>query len=337
MKAGRFSVSTRTFRLTEIPTPQANSNQVRIKVMAAGVCLSDVHLLSGILTPAYLDGDEVTMGHEVAGIIDQVGEKVTDWKIGDRVLVCAGVRDSNNHVTTLGFDYDGGFAESVVTDSETLIRIPDGMPFEEACIIPDAVSTPWAAITQTAQVVAGESVAVFGVGGLGVHAVQLLKIIGAYPVIAVDPLEEARDRALSVGADFALDPLAPDFTKQVREITDGQGVNVAFDFAGISVVRVQALKLLSERGRLVIVGLANEPIVIANDIAFAYKRSQVLGHYGSETIHTQQLVDLVAQGKLDLSASISVVLPLDEVERAFHQLENKINNPIRIVIKPNGD
>jgi D-arabinose 1-dehydrogenase-like Zn-dependent alcohol dehydrogenase len=337
MKAGRFSVSTRSFRIEDVPIPNPGEGQVRIKVMAAGVCLSDVHLLSGILTPAYLLGDEVTMGHEVAGVIDVLGADVSDWQKGESVIVCAGVRDSKNRVTTLGFDYDGGFAEYVITDVETLIRIPDGIPFEQACIIPDAVSTPWAAITQTAKVQRGESAAVFGVGGLGVHAVQLLKIIGASPVIGVDPLAQARERALAVGADVALDPQSDDFSQKVKELSNGKGLDVCFDFAGTTQVRTQSLKLLAEGGRLAIVGLANEPIVIPNDIAFAYKRCQVLGHYGSETHHSQELVNLLAQRKLDLSASVSAVLTLDELESAFHQLENKINNPIRIVIRPNLD
>ncbi|MBC7462644.1 MAG: zinc-binding dehydrogenase [Actinobacteria bacterium] len=337
MKAARFKVSTREFQLDEIPIPTPDAGQVRIEVMAAGVCLSDVHLLSGILTPAYLVGDEVTMGHEVAGFVEEIGPGVVDWVLGDRVIVCAGVRDSKNRVTTLGFDYDGGFAEYVVADVATLVRIPKDLPFEQACIIPDAVSTPWAAICQTGQVKKGEAVAVFGIGGLGVHAVQLLSVIGAEPVIAIDPLEQARARSLAVGADFALDPFDPDFSSKFRDATQGRGVNVAFDFVGSSVVRTQALKLLAEGGRLVIVGLANEQIVIPNDIAFAYKRTQILGHYGSEPLHTQEIVNLIADGKLDLSGSISSILPLEKITDAFHQLENKINNPIRIVIKPNSN
>ncbi|HEX7405741.1 MAG TPA: zinc-binding dehydrogenase [Candidatus Nanopelagicaceae bacterium] len=334
MRAARILISSREFRLVDIPVPSPGLGQVRIDVRAAGVCLSDVHLLTGVITPAYLIGDEVTLGHEIAGVIEEIGESVEDWSVGDRVIVCAGVRDENNRVTTLGFDYDGGFAEFIVTDISTLVKIPDNLGFEEACIIPDAVSTPWAAITQTAQVKEGESVAVFGIGGLGIHAVQLLRIIGASPIIAVDPIPEARTRALSVGADFAFDPEDPKFLEQATGVTVGVGVDAAFDFAGSGSARNQALRMLTEGGRLVIVGLANESIVIPNDIAFAYKRSQVLGHYGSERFHTQQLVDLIRDGRLDLSASISEMMSLENIRDALDQLENKTNNPIRIVIKP---
>ncbi|GDX21025.1 alcohol dehydrogenase [Actinomycetes bacterium] len=326
MRAGRISVSRRTFEVVDVPTPDAGAGQVRIKVGAAGVCLSDVHFLEGILSPGYLEGDHVTLGHEVAGTIDQIGSGVTTSAIGDRVVVIAGERNTNQQITTMGFDYDGGWAEYVVTKAELVAKIPDALAFEQAAIIPDAVSTPWAAITSTGDVVAGEKVAVFGVGGLGIHAVQLLKIIGAF-VIAIDPREDARANALERGADFAF---APDD----GELKKHRGLSAVFDFAGVSPVRKQALSMLGEQGRLVIVGIANEPIVIPNDMAFTYMRTQIMGHYGSEAHHVTELIELAATGRLDLSHSVSEVLPLESAGKALDKLANKVGNPIRIVLKP---
>ena len=334
MRAGRIKISTREFNVVDTPIPHPGSGQVRIKVEAAGVCLSDVHLLDSTLSPGFLEGDEVTMGHEVAGVIESLGLDVLDWKIGNRVIVCAGIRDAKGRIRTQGFDFDGGFAEFMIADVSTLVAIHDELSFEEACIIPDAVSTPWAAIKQTAKVESGESSMVYGLGGLGIHAVQLLKIIGSSPIIAVDPLPLARERALMVGADFALDPGDGEFNKKLRDATNGRGANVAFDFAGVSAVRSQALPLLAEGGRLVIIGIAGEPILIPNDMAFVYKRNQILGHYGSEVYHTQELVGLVKNGKLDLSTSISSIFSLEEAGLALKQLENKTDNPIRIILKP---
>jgi D-arabinose 1-dehydrogenase-like Zn-dependent alcohol dehydrogenase len=326
MRAGRISVSTRAFEVVDVATPDAGVGQVRIKVGAAGVCLSDVHFLEGILSPGYLEGDHVTLGHEVAGTIDQVGSGVTNSSVGDRVVVIAGERNAAQQITTMGFDYDGGWAEYVVTKAELVAKIPDSLPFEQAAIIPDAVSTPWAAITSTGHVVAGEKVAVFGVGGLGIHAVQLLKIIGAF-VIAIDPREDARANALARGADYAF---APDDV----ELKKHRGVTAAFDFAGVSPVRKQAISMLGEQGRLVIVGIANEPIVIPNDMAFTYMRTQIMGHYGSEAHHVTELLDLAASGRLDLSHSVSEVMPLERAGEALDKLANKIGNPIRIVLRP---
>jgi D-arabinose 1-dehydrogenase-like Zn-dependent alcohol dehydrogenase len=327
MKAGRINISSRKFEVKEIPTPIAGPGQVRIKVAAAGVCLSDVHFLDGTLKPGFLQGDEVTIGHEVAGVIDQIGDGVSNFVVGDRVLIIAGERNERGQVTTLGFDYDGGFAEYLVAKSSLALKIPDHLPLEQAAIIPDAVSTPWAAISSTGQVKEGESVAVFGVGGLGFHAVQLLKMIGCSKVIAIDPREDARGRALEVGSDFAFDP-------GDEGLKNHRGLNCAFDFAGVTSVRKQALSLLGEEGRLVIVGIANEPITIPNDMAFTYMRTQIRGHYGSEAHHTQELVNFVADGNLDLSRSISQVLPLEQAAEALKLLESKVGNPIRILLKP---
>ena len=334
MRAGRITISTRKFEVVDHPIPEAGHGRVRVAVKAAGVCLSDVHLLDSTLSPGYLEGDVVTMGHEVAGVIDQIGDGVTDWSIGDRVIICAGTRDEKGRVRTQGFDFDGGFADFMVADADTLVAIHDQLSFEEACIIPDAVSTPWAAITQTAQMRAGLSSAVFGIGGLGIHAVQLLKIVVCAPIIAVDPLLQARERAINAGADLALDPLDPEFAKKVRAITNGRGIDSAFDFAGVSAVRIQALPLLAEGGKLIIIGIASEPINIPSDMAFVYKRNQILGHYGSEVHHTQELVELVRAGKLDLSGSISSIMALEQAKEALAQLASKSDNPIRIVLRP---
>ena len=327
MKAGRITVSIRKFEVKEVPTPNAGDGKVRIKVGAAGVCLSDVHFLDGTLNPGHLQGDEVTIGHEVAGTIDEIGSGVTKFKLGDRVLVIAGERNEKNQITTLGFDYDGGYAEYVIAKESLLVKIPENLPFEQAAIIPDAVSTPWAAISSTAKIQRGESVAVFGVGGLGIHAVQLLKMIGCSKVIAVDPRSQARETALEIGADYAFDP-------SDEELKRHRGLNACFDFAGVTPVRKQALSLLGEEGRLVIVGIANEPITIPNDMAFTYMRTQILGHYGSEAHHTEELVQFVSEGKLDLSNSVSEVLPLSQAALALEKLEKKIGNPIRIVLRP---
>ncbi len=327
MRAGRITVSTRAFAVVDVPTPDAGAGEVRIKVAAAGVCLSDVHFLEGILSPGYLVGDCVTLGHEVAGVVDQIGAGVSGVTLGDRVVVTVEQRNEAQQITTLGFDYDGGWAEYLVTKADYIAKIPDSLPFEQAAIIPDAVSTPWAAISSTGKIQAGESAVVFGVGGLGIHAVQLLKIVGCSKIIAIDPRSEARARALARGADFAFAPDDP-------EIKQHRGLNAAFDFAGVTSVRKQALSLLGEQGRLVIIGIANEPIVIPNDMAFTYMRTQITGHYGSEARHVRELLEFAAQGKLDLSQSVTEIMPLENAAQALEKLAKKIGDPIRIVLKP---
>ncbi|BAW10649.1 zinc-binding dehydrogenase [Nocardia seriolae] len=326
------SPRSRRLELDEVPIPEPGPDHVLIKVEAAGVCLSDVHLIDGTLTPLFLPGDVVTLGHEVAGTVHALGPGVTSAKVGDRVVLQAGeLRGAATY--TRGVDYDGGWAEYTLARVDTLVPIPDELPFEQACFIPDAVSTPWAAITATAEVKPGEAVGVWGVGGLGAHGIQLLRLVGAAPIIAVDPLPAARERALDFGADLALDPADPDLRRKVFETT-GTGLNAAFDFAGVAPVREQAVVCLAPQGRLVLVGLTDTPITITGGTAFSFFQQQVRGHYGSQPEDVSKLVKLQGLQRVDFSRSVSAVLPLADAAKAVHTLEAKEGNPIRIILKP---
>ncbi|MCG3040345.1 zinc-binding dehydrogenase [Streptomyces fenghuangensis] len=331
--AGRLDVKTRAFSVEEVPTPRPGPGEVLVKVEAAGVCLSDVHLIDGTLTPLYLPGDTVTLGHEVAGVVAEPGAGVTRWRPGQRVLLQAG-EEREGAVWTRGVDYDGGWAEYAVATESTLVRIPDELPFEQAAIIPDAVSTPWAAITATARTEPARPAGVWGAGGLGVHGVQLLRLVGAAPIIAVDPLPEARERALAFGADLALSADDPELPARVRGETGGAGLAVAFDFAGVPAVREQAVRCLGQGGRLVLVGLTDKPLTITDGTAFSYFQQQVLGHYGSFDEHVVQLVELVRRHRLEFSRSVSGVLPLAEAGEAVDRLLRKEGNPVRLILRP---
>jgi threonine dehydrogenase-like Zn-dependent dehydrogenase len=333
MRAGRMNFATGSFAVRDVPVPVAGPGEVRVRVRAAGVCLSDVHLIDGTLRPLLLPGDEVTLGHEVAGEVESLGPGMDAPALGSRVIVGAG-KQVGEAVWTMGVDYDGGWAEYLVVPAEALVPIPDTLPFEQAAIIPDAVSTPWGAIEWTGRVRAGEAAGVWGVGGLGIHAVALLRLVGAAPIIAIDPLPEARERALSFGADAALDPGADRFRQELAALTAGRGLDVAFDFAGVTAVRTQALAALAVGGRLVLVGLAGAPITLGHDTAFQYGRKQVLGHYGSEERHVPELVRLVELGRLDVSRSVSATLPLTQAAEAVRVLAEKDGNPIRLVLIP---
>lgn len=333
MLVGRMNFATKTFAMREVPVPDPDAGEVRVRVRAAGVCLSDVHLIQGVLNPLLLPGPEVTLGHEVSGEVDAVGAGVTGVAEGTRVIVGAG-KHVDGIVWTMGVDYDGGWAEYVVVPAEVLLPIPDSLPFEQAAIIPDAVSTPWAAIEWTAKVRAAEPVGVWGIGGLGVHGVALLRLVGAAPIIAVDPVAAARQRALDFGADVALDPADPQFAAHVALATGGAGLSVAFDFAGAAPARAQALSSLGAGGRLVLVGITGETLTAGNDGIFQYFRKQILGHYGSEPRHVAELVRLAQLGRIDLSRSVTATLPLADAEQAVQRLESKQGNPIRLVLIP---
>ncbi|MGC5543432.1 zinc-binding dehydrogenase [Streptomyces griseus] len=333
MRAARLHLPSRTLTVEEVDRPAPGPGEVLVKVGAAGVCLSDVHLIDGTLSPMYPEGDTVTLGHEVAGTVAETGPGVEGWTVGDRVVLQAG-EERRGRTYTRGVDYDGGWAEYALATATTLVALPDSLPFEQAAIIPDAVSTPWAAVTATGDVRAAEAVGVWGVGGLGAHAVQLLRAVGAHPVVAVDPAPAARKRALEFGADLALDPADPQFREKVLEATGGAGLAAAFDFAGVAPVREQALTALAPKGRLVLVGLTDQPLTVDNGTLFSYLQHRILGHYGSESHHVPQLVRLAEGGRLDFSRSITDVLPLEDVAAAVRRTETKEGDPVRIVLRP---
>jgi D-arabinose 1-dehydrogenase-like Zn-dependent alcohol dehydrogenase len=344
MLAGRLAIPTRKFEVREVPVPEPGPGQVRIRVRAAGVCLSDVHLIDGTLSPPFLDGDEVTLGHEVAGEIDTIGPDVPGpWEPGRRVTLQAGEQCGACAnclrflpclaVRTRGVDYDGGWAEYALASHHTLVPIPDDMPFDQAAIVPDAVSTPWGAITGPGRAaVPGRPAGVWGVGGLGAHAVQLLRIVGAAPIVAVDPLPAARERALEFGADVALDPAEPDLRDRVLALTGG--LNVAYDMAGAAVVREQAVRCLGLGGRLVLVGLTPEPLTVSDSIGLSFRGKQILGSYGGGAEAVEQLITLARYGRLDLARSISDTLPLADAAEAVARLTAKTGNPIRLILRP---
>jgi D-arabinose 1-dehydrogenase-like Zn-dependent alcohol dehydrogenase len=334
MRAARLNLSTRTLSVEDVEKPAPGPGEVLVKVEAAGVCLSDVHLIHGYFgKPPYLAGDTVTLGHETAGVVAEAGAGVTAWKPGDRVVLQAGeIREGR--VWTRGVDYDGGWAEYALARQDTLVALPDSIPFEQGAIIPDAVSTPWGAIATTARVGAAQSVGVWGIGGLGAHGVQLLRAVGACPIIAIDPSPAARERALAFGADIALDSADPDLRSAIRAATGGLGLEFAFDFAGVTPVREQALKQLAPGGKLVLVGLSGQPITIEDSTRFQAAQYQLLGHYGSPAEAVGQLIRLQAGGRLDFARSISEVMGLEQAAEAVERLEKKVGDPIRIVLRP---
>ncbi|MER6017918.1 zinc-binding dehydrogenase [Streptomyces anulatus] len=333
MRAARLHLPSRTLAVEEVDRPVPGPGEVLVKVEAAGVCLSDVHLVDGTLSPMYLEGDTVTLGHEVAGTVAEPGPDVPGWSPGTRVVLQAG-EQRRGRTHTRGVDYDGGWAEYALATASTLVALPDSLPFEQAAIIPDAVSTPWAAVTATGDVRAAEAVGVWGAGGLGAHAVQVLRAVGAHPVVAVDPAPAARRRALEFGADLALDPADPLFREKVLGATGGVGLEAAFDFAGVPPVREQALATLAPKGRLVLVGLTDQPLTVARGTLFSYLQHRILGHYGSEGHHVAQLVRLAEGGRLDFARSITDVLPLEEAAAAVRRMETKEGDPVRIVLRP---
>jgi threonine dehydrogenase-like Zn-dependent dehydrogenase len=345
MRAQRFYKATGEWAIEDIPIPEPGPGQVLIKVAYCGICHSDLSLIEGIFggldTP-----DVVTQGHEASGTIAALGPGVTGWSVGDRVIPAAGrpcgkcpncVRGPIGqcmNIQLMAFAYDGAWAEYTVAGAFGLTQVPDNVSMEQAAILADAVSTPFGAVVHTGQVRIGEAVGVWGVGGVGTHIVQLARLVGANPIIALDLEEAVRERALAVGADFAFDSRDPDLAAKIAEATKGRMLDVAFDAVGLKVTFEQGLALLANGGRVVVVGLSGQEVSLGTTTGFGLSRKQALGHLGYQGTDIATLVDLVAAGRLDLSRSISEVVSLEDVGEGIRRLHEHDGNPIRILVKP---
>ena len=234
----------------------------------------------------------------------------------------------------MAFAYDGAWAEYTVAQAAGLTRVPDNVPLEQAAILADAVSTPFGAVVRTGKVGIGESVGVWGVGGVGTHIVQLARLVGAVPVIAVDIKPAVLDRALELGADYAFDSRDEHLRDKIGEITGRRQLDVAFDAVGLKATFEQALDCVRVGGRLVAVGMSDQSPTVGPTSMFGLTQKQVLGHLGYQNVDIETLVTLVSRGRLDISRSISDIVSLEDVAAGIEKLEDPEGNAIRILVKP---
>jgi alcohol dehydrogenase, propanol-preferring len=335
----RSSGAAEDLRIDAVPVPVPGPGEVLVRIRACGVCASDLHVVTGV-TPHGPELPQI-LGHEPAGEVAQVGPEVDGWRVGDRVAMLAGrpcgrcgycLAGRDNLCPTLevaGVDTHGAQAEFAVTDARYLVPIPPSLPFEQAAIVTDAVATPYHALKRGG-VGEGSSVAVFGLGGLGMHAVLLAKLAGAV-VIGVDVDEVNLQRALDWGADEVVHAGDGRPARRIRELAEG-GVDRSFEFVGLAETVDQAVKCLRPGGRATIVGLGPSAISTVPIARFVAQETELVGSFGSTHQDLGELFDLVEQGRLDLSRSVTDVLPLDELPAALRRLETREGNPIRTVI-----
>ena len=323
----------------EVPVPEPGPGDVLVQVRACGVCASDLHVVQGV-TP---HGPTLpqTLGHEPAGVVAAVGDQVDGWMPGDRVAFqmarpcgrCAycqvGRESICTQLTVPGVDADGAQAEYVLADPRFLTPLPSTIPFDQAAILTDAVATPYHALKRGG-VTEGVDVAVFGLGGLGMHAVQLAKLAGAW-VVAVDLDPVNLERAREWGADEVVDASDGKPARRIKELTGG-GVDKSFEFVGANETVDQALKALKPGGRATVVGLTPRPLQLMPGALFVSQELELVGSFGSTASDLNELIDLVDAGRLDLSRSVTHRTGIDGFPDALRQLETREGHPIRIVV-----
>ncbi len=330
MKALLMNQAQEDLVLGELPDPEPQEGEVVVQLKACGICGTDVHIArEGAIPTAFTP---IALGHEPAGVICEVGAGVTDWEAGDRVAVyphvfcqtCPACRSGREGLCAksriFGLHRHGAMAEKMVLPTRCLIALPDSISFEIGAIMTDAVSTPYHAVVRRARLQKGESVAIFGCGGLGSQAIKFCRLFEAADIIAVDTNDAALSRAKALGADHTIKVGDTPANKEIRRLTDGVGVDVAFEFVGIPQTIETAVRSLRRGGRAIVVGIGLEKITLPAIQTFVGNENELLGSMGLDVADLKAVVSLVEEGKLNLEG-VTRAISYGDVNEALRQLE----------------
>jgi D-arabinose 1-dehydrogenase-like Zn-dependent alcohol dehydrogenase len=342
MKAIRMVEAGKPLELQNVPIPSIGEKDILVRVRAAGICHSDAHYRGG---RSGMGGMPITLGHEVSGEIEWLGSQVTTLMAGDRVALhynitcgdCYYCSTGNEQFCTtvkmLGHHVDGGYAEYVAVPARNAIPLPEDVSFEEGATLMCASATALHALRK-GRIRAGETVAVFGVGGLGLSAIQLAKAMGAVEVYAVDIQQEKLELASQYAA-IPIDAARCDAVEEIRRITRGRGVDVALEMIGLQKTMKQTVESLGVMGRAVIVGIGHAPLEVSPYATLIGHEAEIIGSNDHLLQELPLLVDMARRKILDTSRVVSQVIPLDadRINRRLDELEH-FTSDVRAVIVP---
>ena len=331
----------------DVETPVIKENEVLIKVKAVGICGSDVHGIDGSTGRRI---PPIIMGHEASGEIVETGSAVTKWENGDRVTFDSTIYPLNDWYTLKGqynlsdnrqvlgvspgeYRKHGAFAEFVTVPEHIIHRIPENVSFEEAAMVePIAVA---AHAINLSVIKPGLSAVVVGTGMVGIFVVQLLKIAGANPVIAIDLDENKRELAKKSGADYAFDPTEKETKKNILRLTKTRGADLGFEVVGVTDSVKTCIENIRKGGTAVLVGNLSSEVqfplqsVVTREIK-VQGSCAINGEY--ETV-----LDLLASKKINTQNLLSAVAPLSEGASWFKRLYNKEPGLNKVILVPDNE
>ena len=327
-------------RWREVPEPVIGDGEVLLRVRANGLCATDLKIADGLVPTVSLPH---IPGHEVAGEVAEVGAAVPGLQPGDHITVyptescgfCDYCRRGRENCCSTaprtGFELNGGFAEYMRVAGRNAVKIAPSVPWAAAAIIPDALASVYHALTARARVQAGETVLIVGIGGLGIHAIQIAHLLGAR-VIAADIAPDKLSGAAEFGPAALINSRHQDLPEQVRELTDGWGADVVVETVGGNAVAAalpESIACLRMGGRLAVLGY-NYGIPLAVDTAdLIYGQWSILGSRASPLQDVVEVARLVEQGRI--KPVVSEQYPLHQAEQALARLRE--NPPLgRIVL-----
>ena len=332
-----------TVEVIEVPDP--GPGEVLVTVQACGVCHTDLHYREGAIN----DDFPFLLGHEAAGIVEEVGDGVTNVAVGDFVVLnwravcgqcrsclrgrpwyCFATHNATQKMTLGGVELSpalgiGAFAEKTLVAAGQATKVNPAAPPEVAGLIGCGVMAGLGAAMNTGGVGRGDSVAVFGCGGVGDAAIAGSRLAGAHTIIAVDIDDRKLDIARNFGATHTVNSTNEDPIEAIRGLTGGNGVDVAIEAVGLPATYEQAFYSRDLAGTVVLVGVPNPEMKIELPMIEVFGRGGTLksSWYGDclPSRDFPMLIDLYLQGRLDLDRFVSETIALDEVEEAFHAME----------------
>ena len=305
MKAVRYHGPDQPLRLDEVPVPEPGPGEVLIKVRAAGVCHTELHFLSGLLD---LGVKPVTLGHEIAGVVESVGPGVDLPRKGDRVVVyyyvgcgrCGQCLKGNENLcgsprAEYGFISDGGFAEYVKVPARNAVPVPEHVSDTDIAPIGCSVTTAIHA-GRLAGLQAGDFVLVYGIGAVGFGLIQLGRLAGA-TVIAVGRNAEKIELAGELGAHYVIDSGKENVPERVGQITGGHGADVIFELVATNRTMAHSVESVAKRGKIVFIGYSFDSFTV-HPIQLVIKEATVIGSVGNTLEELYQAVRWLAEGKI---------------------------------------
>jgi S-(hydroxymethyl)glutathione dehydrogenase / alcohol dehydrogenase len=347
MKAAIFHGPHKPLTIEDVEIDKPMANEVLVRVVASGVCHSDLHFVDGY----YPFPEPAILGHEAAGIVEAVGPMVDEFKPGDHVIACLSVFCGRCDYCLTGrthlcgsrpvrpkdappkFLWQGkpvaqfanlsAYAEKMLVHHNAIVKIRDDMPLDRAALIGCGVTTGVGAALNTARIEPGSSVAVYGCGGVGLAVIQGARIGGARMIIAVDVHEKKLATARELGATHVVDASKGDPVQAIRDMTGG-GVDYAFEAIGLKKAAEQSFECLRPGGTATVVGMipVGQKIELEGSVFLREKRIQGCS-MGSNRfkVDMPRYIDLYLQGRLRLDEMITRRMKLDEVNEAFRAMK----------------
>jgi len=342
MKAVRLIEPGRPLELQAVDIPAVGAKDILVRVKAAGICHSDAHYRAGRSRVHPLP---LTLGHEVAGVVEQVGAEVDTFRKDDRVCLhymvtcgdCVYCRQGHEQFCTsgkmLGKYRDGGYAAYICIPARSAFLLPAEISFAQGAIMMCSAATSLHALYK-GKVKPGDAVAVFGVGGLGMAAVQMARCFGAAEIYAVD----IKKNKLKIAGGFGAIPInaeESDPVNEIKRLTGGRGVDVALELIGLPQTMKQAVQSLAIYGRAVMAGITERTFEIAPYEELLNKEAEIIGVSDHLAQEIPLLIEWVRHGRLDLSEVVTRTVPLDAaaINSALDQLE-VFTDAVRVVIAP---